>query len=144
MRHPFTVVLALIYWMTDYNDFDATCGAVRVRCSSVYTNKWLFTLVFARVSVAQLMNFPWNQYAFRHNKAWDAFSCLEKNYINALFVDWQISFFFCYQQFFYFSHTTQHNIQNTTKQNNRHILNISRSNQKGGDWQIPKEFIQGT
>ncbi len=28
--------------------------------------------------------------------------------------------------------TTQHNIQNTTKQNNRHILNISRSNQKGG------------
>ncbi len=45
-----------------------------------------------------------------------------------------LSFFFCYQQFFYFifSHTTQHNIQNTTKQNNRHILNISRSNQKGG------------
>ncbi len=43
-------------------------------------------------------------------------------------------FFFCYQQFFnfIFSHTTQHNIQNTTKQNNRHILNISRSNQKGG------------
>ncbi len=41
---------------------------------------------------------------------------------------------FCYQQFFYFifSHTTQHNIQNTTKQNSRHILNISRSNQKGG------------
>ncbi len=34
--------------------------------------------------------------------------------------------------FFIFSHTTQHNIQNTTKQNNRHILNISRSNQKGG------------
>ncbi len=43
-------------------------------------------------------------------------------------------YIFCYQQFFifYFSHTTQHNIQNTTKQNNRHILNISRSNQKGG------------
>ncbi len=45
--------------------------------------------------------------------------------------------FFCYQQFYFllfiFSHTTQHNIQNTTKQkNNRHILNISRSNQKGG------------
>ncbi len=41
--------------------------------------------------------------------------------------------FFCYQQlFFYFSHTTQHNIQNTTKQNNRHILNISWSNQKRG------------
>ncbi len=44
------------------------------------------------------------------------------------------SFFFCYQQFFilFFSHITQHSIQNTTKQNNRHILNISRSNQKGG------------
>ncbi len=40
--------------------------------------------------------------------------------------------FFCYQQFFIFSHITQHNIQNITKQNNRHILNISRSNQKGG------------
>ncbi len=37
-----------------------------------------------------------------------------------------------HSQFFIFSHTTQHNIQNTTKQNNRHILNISRSNQKGG------------
>ncbi len=49
-------------------------------------------------------------------------------------LSWQTSSFFCYQQFliFYFSHTTQHNIQNTTKQNNRHILNISRSNQKGG------------
>ncbi len=34
--------------------------------------------------------------------------------------------------YFIFSHTTQHNIQNATKQNNRHILNISRSNQKGG------------
>ncbi len=31
-----------------------------------------------------------------------------------------------------FSHITQHSIQNITKQNNRHILNISRSNQKGG------------
>ncbi len=43
-------------------------------------------------------------------------------------------FFFCYQLFFilFFSHTTQHNIQNTTKQNNRHILNISKSSQKGG------------
>ncbi len=39
-----------------------------------------------------------------------------------------IFFFF----FFFFSHTTQHSIQNITKQNNRHILNISRSNQKGG------------
>ncbi len=34
--------------------------------------------------------------------------------------------------FLFFSHITQHNIQNITKQNNRHILNISRSNQKGG------------
>ncbi len=34
--------------------------------------------------------------------------------------------------FFFFSHITQHNIQNIAKQNNRHILNISRSNQKGG------------
>ncbi len=33
---------------------------------------------------------------------------------------------------FFFSHITQHSIQNITKQNNRHILNISRSNQKGG------------
>ncbi len=39
----------------------------------------------------------------------------------------------CYQHFFiiFFSHT-QHSIQNITKQNNRHILNISKSNQKGG------------
>ncbi len=43
-------------------------------------------------------------------------------------------FFFCYQQFLFlfFSHTTQQNIQNKTKQNSRHILNISRFNQKGG------------
>ncbi len=43
-------------------------------------------------------------------------------------------FLFFYQQFFFlfFSHITQHNIKNITKQNNRHILNISRSNQKGG------------
>ncbi len=34
--------------------------------------------------------------------------------------------------FLFFSHITQHNIQNITKQNNRHILNISRSNQRGG------------
>ncbi len=34
--------------------------------------------------------------------------------------------------YFIFSHTTQHNIQNKTKQNSRHILNISRFNQKGG------------
>ncbi len=34
--------------------------------------------------------------------------------------------------YFIFSHTTQHNIQNKTKQNSRHILNTSRFNQKGG------------
>ncbi len=38
--------------------------------------------------------------------------------------------FFCYQHFFIFSHITQHSIQNITKQNNRHILNISKSSQK--------------
>ncbi len=38
---------------------------------------------------------------------------------------------FCYQRYF-FSHITQHSIQNITKQNNRHILNISKSSQKGG------------
>ncbi len=32
---------------------------------------------------------------------------------------------------FFFLHITQHSIQNITKLNNRHILNISRSNQKG-------------
>ncbi len=42
-------------------------------------------------------------------------------------------FFFVINNFlFIFSHTTQHNIQNKTKQNSRHILNISRFNQKGG------------
>ncbi len=42
--------------------------------------------------------------------------------------------FFLLSTTFYliFSHITQHSIQNITKQNNRHILNISRSNQKGG------------
>ncbi len=48
-------------------------------------------------------------------------------------IDWSVNpslcllfFFFCYQQFFIFSflQTTQHNIQNKTKQNSRHILNI--------------------
>ncbi len=39
-------------------------------------------------------------------------------------------FFFCHQHFFF--HTTQHSIQNITEQNNRHILNISKSSQKGG------------
>ncbi len=39
-----------------------------------------------------------------------------------------------YQQFFilFFSLITQHSIQNITKLNNRHILNISKSSQKGG------------
>ncbi len=43
-------------------------------------------------------------------------------------------FFFLLSTIFYllFSHITQHSIQNITKQNNRHIFNISRSNQKGG------------
>ncbi len=60
--------------------------------------------------------------------------------------------FFCYQHFFiflFFSHTTQHNIQNTktNKKKNRHILNISRSNQKGGEREGQQEhkshsFIQ--
>ncbi len=45
----------------------------------------------------------------------------------------QIQFvFFVINIFLIFSHITQHSIQNITKQNNRHILNISRSNQKGG------------
>ncbi len=41
-----------------------------------------------------------------------------------------ISFFFVINIFF--SHITQHSIQNITKQNNKHILNISKSSQKGG------------
>ncbi len=41
------------------------------------------------------------------------------------------SFFLLSTIFIFFSHTTQHNIQNKTKQNSRHILNISRFNQKG-------------
>ncbi len=41
------------------------------------------------------------------------------------------SFFFVINNFLFFFHT-QHNIQNKTKQNSRHILNISRFNQKGG------------
>ncbi len=43
-----------------------------------------------------------------------------------------VSFFVINNFYFIFSHTTQHNIQNKTKQNSRHILNISRFNQKGG------------
>ncbi len=43
-------------------------------------------------------------------------------------------FFFVINNFYFlfFSHTTEQNIQNKTKQNSRHILNISRFNQKGG------------
>ncbi len=42
-------------------------------------------------------------------------------------------FIFLLSTFIYFSsHITQHSIQNITKQNNRHILNISKSSQKGG------------
>ncbi len=41
-------------------------------------------------------------------------------------------FFFVINFFFFFSHIIQHSIQNITKQNNRHILNISKFNQKGG------------
>ncbi len=45
-----------------------------------------------------------------------------------------VNFFVINNFYFIFSHTTQHNIQNKnkTKQNSRHILNISRFNQKGG------------
>ncbi len=41
-------------------------------------------------------------------------------------------YFFLLSTIFYFFLHTQHNIQNKTKQNSRHILNISRFNQKGG------------
>ncbi len=55
-----------------------------------------------------------------------------------------ILFFFVINFFFFFTHNiltwhdmtwhdmTWHNIQNITKQNNRHILNSSKSSQKGG------------
>ncbi len=49
-----------------------------------------------------------------------------KTFVYLRNTNWDFFFFT-----FFFSHTT-HNIQNTTKQTNRHILNISRSNQKGG------------
>ncbi len=49
----------------------------------------------------------------------------------ATFISRQL-FFFVINIFFFFSHITQHSIQNITKQNNRHILNISKSSQKGG------------
>ncbi len=55
------------------------------------------------------------------------------NVLVIVLVLWQYqNIFFCYQHFLFFSHITQHSIQNITKQNNRHILNISRSSQKGG------------
>ncbi len=41
-------------------------------------------------------------------------------------------FFFVVINIFFFLHITQHSIQNITKQNNRHILNISKSSQTGG------------
>ncbi len=50
--------------------------------------------------------------------------CLKNNYNNK-----KIIFFI---NIFFFSHITQHSMQNITKQNNRHILNISKSSQKGG------------
>ncbi len=40
-------------------------------------------------------------------------------------------FSFFYQHFFFSFFFTQHSIQNITKQNNRPILNISKSSQKG-------------
>ncbi len=43
-----------------------------------------------------------------------------------------VSFFLVSTFFFFFLHIIQHSIQNITKQNNRHILNISKFNQKGG------------
>ncbi len=46
--------------------------------------------------------------------------------------DGTLFFFVINNLFLFFSYTTQHNIQNKTKQNSRHILNISRFNQKGG------------
>ncbi len=59
------------------------------------------------------------------------FRSLEHAYsITLLFPIWVL---YSYASFFYFfSHITQHSIQNITKQNNRHILNISKSSQKGG------------
>ncbi len=43
-----------------------------------------------------------------------------------------LNIFFVINIFYFFSHITQHSIQHITKQNNRHILNISKSSQKGG------------
>ncbi len=56
-----------------------------------------------------------------------------EHYMMAAQIDFfVITFFFVINNFYFiFSHTTQH-IQNKTKQNSRHILNISRFNQKGG------------
>ncbi len=54
--------------------------------------------------------------------------------LNYLIFYYFMSLSFRYQHLFFlfFSHITQHSIQNTTKQNNRHTLNISKSSQKGG------------
>ncbi len=59
----------------------------------------------------------------------ESFRCSLENFRRAC----TCAFFFLVSTFFYFfSHITQHSIQNITKQNNRHILNISKSSQKGG------------
>ncbi len=63
------------------------------------------------------------------------FQKLNQMVMPCLFINeklYTLKHFFVNNIYFFFTHTTQHNIQNTTKQNNRHILNISRSNQKGG------------
>ncbi len=57
------------------------------------------------------------------------FTCSRSGQMNKTAI---LSFLLSTIFYLFFSHTTQHNIQKTTKQNNRHILNISRSNQKGG------------
>ncbi len=53
--------------------------------------------------------------------------------VTCLYGCWDgVEFFFFFINIFFFSHITQHSIQNITKQNNRHILNISKFSQKGG------------
>ncbi len=66
------------------------------------------------------------------------FLCI--HYLPIYFVTWRkihsicviIIHYFLLSIYFIFSHIKQHSIQNITKQNNRHILNISKSSQKGG------------
>ncbi len=66
--------------------------------------------------------------------SWDSSHCQRNNQEHTFSTKPnQFCFLFLLSTIFYFfSHITQHSIQNITKQNNRHILNISRSNQKGG------------